>query len=143
MAQARAKRVGSARRLAADPEPRKLKAVDETDHAHLSDVRDFAAGLPEKYLHCRELGHLWRPFTAGRHPDGGFTRTLRCTRCKTRREQELSSTGMVLTNQYKHPDGYLTEGMGRIVGEGRGLLRLESIMRVLPTEDDQVVDEED
>ena len=44
---------------------------------------------------------------------------------------------MVLTNHYEYPDGYLTDNIGRIVGEGRGLLRLESIMRVLPDEDEE------
>lgn len=112
----------------------KLKVVDDSHFAQLGDVKSFAASLPEKYLHCRELGHLWRPYRAGRHPDGGFERTLRCSRCRTRRQQSLSSTGMVLTNQYIHPEGYLSEGIGRIVGEGRGILRLESIMRVLPDE---------
>lgn len=115
----------------------KLTVVDDDHSAQLSDVKEFAKSLPEKYLHCRELGHLWRPFRAGRHPDGGFERVLRCSRCRTRREQSLSSTGMVLTNNYKHPEGYLTEGIGRIVGEGRGLLRLESIMRVLPDDEQE------
>lgn len=108
-----------------------LKVVDESHGAQLSDVEEFAASLPDKFLHCRELGHLWRPFTAGRHADGGFERVLRCTRCKTKRQQSLNSRGMIMSNQYIHPEGYLTEGIGRIVGEGRGLLRLESISRVL------------
>lgn len=111
----------------------KLRVVDAEDWEALGDVREFAAGLPASFLHCRELGHLWRPYRAGRHPDGGFERVLRCGRCRTRREQALSSMGMVLTNKYVYPDGYQTEhGLGRIVGEGRGMLRLESIKRVLP-----------
>lgn len=111
---------------------RKLQVADEDFAENLGHVKDFAADLPEKYLHCRELGHLWRPWKAGVHPDGGYERTLRCSRCGTKREQSLSSMGMVLSNNYKHPDGYLSpEGVGRIVGEGRGLLRLESIKRVI------------
>lgn len=112
----------------------RLAVVDDHHFAQLGDVEEFAENLPEKYLHCRELGHLWRPATAGRHPDGGFTRTLRCHRCRTKREQELSNRGMVLTNKYIYPEGYQSENIGRIVGEGRGLLRLESIKRVLPEE---------
>lgn len=109
----------------------KLSVADAEHFSLLSDVEAFAEALPDKYLHCRELGHLWRPYKAGRHPDGGFERTLRCNRCYTKRVQDLSSRGMVLTNRYIHPEGYLSEGVGRIVGEGRGLLRLESIKRVL------------
>jgi hypothetical protein len=36
-----------------------------------------------------------------------------------------------VTNKYIHPEGYLHKGMGRIIGEGRGLLRLESIKRTV------------
>lgn len=111
-----------------------LAVVDDNPYerpaqADLAQVEEFAAGLPKKYLHCRELGHLWRPYTARRHPDGGFERTLRCSRCTTRRHQTLSSRGMVVSSHYEHPEGYLTQGIGRIAGDGRGLLRLESISR--------------
>jgi hypothetical protein len=41
----------------------------------------------------------------------------------------FTARGVVLTNQYIHPDGYLMTGLGRIVGDGRGVLRLESITR--------------
>lgn len=110
-----------------------LQVVNDESLAHLKDVQAFAAELPASFLQCRELGHLWRPYRAGLHPDGGYERVLRCGRCRTRREQSLSVMGMVLTNKYVYPDGYQTEhGLGRIVGEGRGMLRLESIKRVLP-----------
>jgi hypothetical protein len=111
-----------------------LRVVDEDDRPHEADiesVREFAEGLPERYLHCREMGHNWRPFSAGRFEDGGFERILRCTRCKTKRMQSIDSHGMVLSSRYEHPKGYLTDGMGRIVGEGRGALRLESIKRIV------------
>lgn len=113
----------------------KLKVADEHYFAQLGEVAEFAESLPERFLHCRELGHTWRPFTAGRHRDGGFERVLRCTRCRTRRVQEISSRGMVVSNKYIHPDGYLHKGFGRIVGEGRGLLRLESLKRLTKEED--------
>lgn len=115
----------------------RLRAVDEEYSVSLSRVEEFAEQLPDKYLHCRELGHLWRPWKAGHHPDGGYTRTLRCTRCRTKREQELSERGMVMTSRYIHPEGYLSEGIGRITGEGRGLLRLASIKRVLTDEEEE------
>jgi hypothetical protein len=104
------------------PEPR-------TAEAH--EVEEFAATLPEKFLHCREMSHNWRPYDVGRHKDGGFERTLRCSRCRTRKVQHLDERGMYVGGtKYIHPDGYLHEGMGRIVGEGRGILRLESIRRI-------------
>lgn len=110
-----------------------VQEVDAFDDrfADVGDVADFAEALPEKFLYCREMGHNWRPYSAAGYKDGGFERTLRCTRCRTRRVQEISNRGIVLANKYIHPDGYLSKGMGRIVGEGRGVLRLESIKRIV------------
>lgn len=117
-------RQGAALRLAAEDEQKKL-------YADLGEVADFAQELPEKFLYCREMGHNWRPYSAGRYRDGGFERTLRCTRCRTKRFQEISSHGIIVKSHYEHPEGYLSKGMGRIVGDGRGVLRLESIKRIV------------
>jgi hypothetical protein len=112
-----------------------LKAVSDAPHepsgADLDDVRDFAQSLPERFLYCREMGHNWRPFSAGKYKDGGFERVLRCTRCRTKRFQEISNRGIIVGSRYEHPEGYLSNGLGRIVGEGRGALRLESIKRIV------------
>ena len=117
----------------------RLRVVDHADRrpreADLDDVQEFAQSLPERFLYCREMGHNWRPYSAGRFRDGGFERVLRCSRCRTKRFQEISARGVVLKSQYEHPKGYLSEGMGRIVGEGRGLLRLESIKRIVGVEE--------
>lgn len=102
--------------------------------ADVDDVAEFAEQLPERFLWCREMGHNWRPFSASRYRDGGFLRILRCSRCKTERHQEISNRGAVTASKYVHPAGYLHKGMGRIVGEGRGILRLESIKRVVNKE---------
>lgn len=119
-----------------------LRVVQETrqeqretpEYADPGDVADFAASLPEKFLYCREMGHNWRPFSAGRFKDGGYERILRCVRCKTERHQNITSVGVVVSSKYVHPEGYLSKGMGRIVGEGRGVLRLESIKRIVNKE---------
>lgn len=100
-------------------------------YADLDTVRVFAEEMPAKFLECRELGHLWRPWAAMSNPDGGFDRTLRCTRCSTKREQVITRQGVVAQNKYIHPEGYLHKGLGRIVGEGRGILRLASIQRTV------------
>lgn len=122
MAAARALKAVESRR---PPPPNPVLYADE------AEVEEFAAHLPERYLHCREMNHNWRPFTVGSHADGGFERVLRCVRCRTRKTQHLDSRGMIVGSaKYEHPEGYLHAGMGRIVGEGRGLLRLESIKRI-------------
>lgn len=115
-----------------------LKSVParDTNYADVGEVEAFAQGLPERYLHCREMNHNWRPFTVGRYRDGGWERVLRCVRCKCKKVQHLDAAGMIVgTAKYEHPKGYLHEGMGRIVGEGRGVLRLESIARITASEE--------
>lgn len=105
--------------------------VSDQEPLRLGEVEDWAHGLPESFLYCREMGHNWLPYTAGRYKDGGFERVLRCGRCKTRKRQEISARGLLLGTRYEHPDGYLTHGMGPIVGEERGVLRLESMQRIV------------
>ena len=100
----------------------------------LEQIADFAQGLKESFLYCREMGHNWRPLSAGRFKDGGFERILRCSRCRTERHQEITARGIILSNIYKHPEGYLSD-IGRIVGDGRGILRLESIRRIVAKAD--------
>jgi hypothetical protein len=97
-------------------------------------VQDWAQGLKRSYLECRELGHNWRPHVVQWNDNGGYDRSLRCTRCRTVREQVLSNRGAVISSQYVYPDGYTTDGLGRVVGEGRDMLRLESITRDLGSE---------
>lgn len=115
---------------AVEEKPPLLRVAREPHYAALNEVEEFAAGLKVTYLYCRELGHNWKPKNALPYEDGGWVRTLNCTRCRTKRLQDLSSTGEILRTKYEHPEGYLHAGMGRIVGDGRGILRLESIKRI-------------
>lgn len=110
---------------------RTISEQPEPQGADLDEVREFAQHLPERFLHCREMGHNWRPYSAGRWEDGGFERVIRCTRCKTKRFQGIDSRGLIVSSHYEHPEGYLSNGLGRIVGDGRGALRLESIKRIV------------
>ncbi len=130
-----ARRSAAARRILAE-EPATLsqsrngRQRAEPHYADVGEVAAFAAELPEKFLHCRELSHTWRPFDVGRHRDGGFERTIRCTRCRAKKVQHLDASGMLLGSKMEYPKGYLHEGLGRIIGEGRGALRLASISRI-------------
>lgn len=99
-------------------------------YADVAEVAAFAQGLPESYLYCRELGHNWKSWSA-RQVDDSIERILRCNRCRCERHQILTLTGGVYSNKYVHPDGYLHEGMGRIIGDGRDALRMESIKRTI------------
>lgn len=103
--------------------------------ANNDEIASFAEELPDEFLLCREMGHRWLPHDAEEHRDGSFTRVLRCPRCKTRKVQDISARGVIERTQYRHPEGYLHEGMGRIAGDGRGVLRLASIRRTITTLD--------
>lgn len=107
-----------------------LQATTDPSYADAHEVAEFASGLAISWLHCRELGHNWRPWTAAAK-NGGFERALRCTRCRTERWEILTSTGAKVRGHYVYPDGYLHEGLGRIVGDGRDVLRLESLSRAI------------
>jgi hypothetical protein len=90
----------------------------------------FAGRLTDKQLHCRELGHVWRPFTASYEPDArAYVRTLRCSSCRTERHQVLDSSGHVISNGYSYPNGYLAANVAP--GLTRDTFRLEAVMRFL------------
>lgn len=89
----------------------------------------FAGGMSAKQLHCRELGHVWRPNTVETVPGGGYVRSLRCTSCRTVREQVLDASATPLSNRYRYPDGYLAGNVEP--GLTRSVFRLEAIMREL------------
>lgn len=96
------------------------------------EAAQFAAGLPEEYLECRDYGHTWRARTARWDPETrAYERTLECARCTTIRSQWLSAYGHALKGSYSYPDGYQHAGLGRLDGSARDALRLESVTRIL------------
>lgn len=91
----------------------------------------FVHGLNARVLHCRELGHVWRPSTVTHDTSARvYDRRLRCTSCHTVRVQILSERGHVVGNRYVYPDGYLASGVEGI-GQSRDLFRLEAVQRFL------------
>jgi hypothetical protein len=108
---------------------RHLSAAPPTEHVTV-DV--FAARLTDKALHCRELGHTWRPMVARWEPDSrSFHRRLRCGTCRTERVQVLNQRGGVVSNHYVYPEGYLATNVeGGMTGR-RDVFRLEAVIRSL------------
>lgn len=102
------------------------------------EVAEFAADLDLDWLYCRTYQHNWKPWSAHWSADlSCYEVKIRCNRCTTKRVQRMSDKGAVLASHYEYPEGYLHEGMGRIAGEGRDMLRLESVTRVLAKQDEQ------
>jgi len=97
------------------------------------EVAAWSEDLPDSFIMCRDMGHTWRPFRARFNPEeNGYDRVLRCGRCKTERTQTISMSGLILSGGYSYPEGYQApKGTGRIDGNGRGALRLESTLRLI------------
>jgi hypothetical protein len=80
---------------------------------------------------CRDIGHGWT------HHDGQvlgrrlYERTMRCTRCGTRRVQQLNHVGEILGSWYEYPDHYLIKGMGRLTTKQRSAFRQVTLLDVL------------
>lgn len=91
----------------------------------------FAAGLSDRFLRCRELGHVWRPHSADYDQRAGtYDRVLRCSSCRTTRHQVLDRTGGVLSNSYRYPDHYLAGQLERGTYT-RDVFRLEAVVRFI------------
>lgn len=107
-------------------------------NANRNDVEQFASGLQRQKLLCRTYGHSFAPFTVNvgniENPRMGvyYEQTLRC-RCGVKRRLLLSRSGSVVSSSYiySESDGYLSHGLGRIVGEGKDALRIEALTRLI------------
>jgi hypothetical protein len=102
------------------------------------DIDNAIHGMPSEFIQCRDFGHLWRPRVATWIAEKDHYETeLKCQRCKTVRLRYIGPRGELLKSGYDYSDGYVVKGMGRLDGEERDLLRLESVLRVLPVEQQQ------
>lgn len=90
------------------------------------------SGMRDEYIRCRDMSHSWRPFHIA-VLDHCYDQQLRCTRCYTIKHREVSFTGHLLSVHYEYCDGYVVKGLGRLTGEDRDQLRLESVQRTLRT----------
>lgn len=123
-----------------------LKAVPVESPPSPGRSPDFRADdtiktMPNEHLQCRDFGHSWRPFTATwESSDRYYEVQLRCARCKTVRIRLVGQRGQLIRSRYDYADGYVVKGMGRLDGDERDMLRLESVLRILP---DDVARDED
>lgn len=87
------------------------------------------------HVQCRDFGHSWRPYSARWIPqDNCYRSELECQRCHTVRTRFLSRTGEQLSSAYDYVEGYQVHGMGRLTGHDRDIIRLQSILSVLPND---------
>lgn len=79
--------------------------------AEIITLDQFIKGLPDNYLHCRDVGHHFGDFTAKYVKDGRYyERVLRCSSCTTGKMQLLDEEGYLISHKsgaYRYPPGYL------------------------------------
>lgn len=109
---------------------RRTRHVVETGEPEVS-AESFAHSLSAKFLQCRELGHVWRPWTVDfDRKSRSFSRQLRCSSCRTVRQQILDSSGHVVTNSYRYAEGYMAKHL-QPGTYSRDVFRLEAVTRFL------------
>lgn len=100
------------------------------------DVDSWAKDLPDTFLLCRDLGHVWGPHLARWDAKlKVFDQTLRCSRCLTERRRTLSARGHPIVGHYAYPKTYLApKGVGGLGPVERDSIRLASITRLIDSE---------
>lgn len=100
--------------------------MSSTGYATPRAVRKAALSMDEQHLHCRDYGHSWQPYSVAEE-GRGFVRELICS-CEAIRKDRLDRRGGVVSSGIDYPEGYLLKGLGRVTGETKGIIRLQSIM---------------
>lgn len=115
-----------------------LRAVQEEPEdgenaVHYDSLDDAIEAMDPKFLHCRDFGHLWKPFRANWNETYNYYETiLRCTRCRTQRTRIVGPQGQLGGSSYAYAKGYQVKGLGPMTGASRDHLRLASIRHLLP-----------
>lgn len=109
-------------------------AADDEDVDTYPDLDTALTVMSDAHLHCRDFGHSWRSHSARYLPDQRvYERTLRCSRCRTLRNQWISERGDYLRTGYKYAAHYQMRGVGRLTVDHRAQLRLASVQRDVVT----------
>lgn len=98
--------------------------------ASLDDVERLADQWTPDILRCRTYGHLWEPQQATYNSKYRYYKVVQiCRSCDSYRNMELDSRGHVVSQSIDYADGYLSKGVGRIIGDGRDILRLQTVLK--------------
>jgi hypothetical protein len=108
----------------------RLRLVSPPKYAEPKAVKEAAKDWNDAILECRTYGHNWQPLRATYNARLLFYAVVQiCPRCGTQRNMEIGSRGQVYASWYTYPEGYLLSGLGRITGDARDTLRMETITR--------------
>lgn len=94
-------------------------------------VRAQVQDMDEAFLACKAYGHNWNPLTVEK-TGSVYTQTLKCSRCTSECVQDINRRGqLVSSRRYSYPDGYLFQGLGRVMGDARGVIRVAVLTNTL------------
>jgi hypothetical protein len=100
-----------------------------TQFASPEDVEGQIEHWSSGVVMCRTYGHLWQPKSATWNPRWRIYFTeQQCPRCGCVRNSELTEHGAQLATWITYAEGYLTKGMGRVVGDARDVVRLAAVL---------------
>lgn len=121
----------SFRKAGAAPKLKVVKAAEP-----VSEMADWAAGLPEEFQECRLMRHLWRPYTVGWEEDSQEWRQKKqCAVCESFRTQWVDAQGYLSafrSTRYEYAEGYQApKGTGYWDQDAAAVVRLASIQREL------------
>ncbi len=114
------------------------------EYADRHEVEAAAANMSSAHLDCRIMRHSWERADAVHIARLRYYRvSYVCTRCQTRRVAEVSESGHEYASTYEYADGYLSHGIGRIVGDGRDAIRMAGLQRAAVREVKRKATDED
>lgn len=103
--------------------------------ASIEDVEAKASEWNTKQLNCRTYGHHWTPLRAHHYTRERYIRVEHlCDSCHSERVTEMSERGHVFASWINYAEGYLSQGIGRIVGDAKDLVRLTAVTRMFSVE---------
>lgn len=107
--------------------------MSKSDNKLPKTMRAMIRASATDFVNCRDMMHAWEPYTAER-TTSGFKRVLVCRRCDAHRFDELDKRGGVIRRHYTYAVGYVAKGIGRMTGDTKNMVRLESLTRMLKGE---------
>lgn len=96
------------------------------------EVRDW----DDSVLECRTYNHTWAPQRAVWNAEYRYYHIVQiCPRCRSERTMDMNMRGHLLSKPVIHyADGYLSQGLGRIYGDAKDVVRLAAVTRTFPLE---------
>lgn len=119
---------------------RRLKAVPTRKPTYRvadpAEVERECRDWSDEFLECRTYNHNWLPQRATWNAEYAYYHIVQvCRRCKSERRMDMNRRGHLLAKPtISYSEGYLSKGLGRLMGDSRDIIRLAAVTRTFPLE---------